>query len=101
MSIPQLILWALVGWCGTVPRLYPYPRVPDPPLPPVPQPCLVCGFIGAVIGIVGGWAFTQVFLPQDPIPSMSGVYAAATSVGAFVASRFASDIYGQFFSRPR
>jgi hypothetical protein len=101
MSLPLLILWALVGWCGTVLRPYPYPRVPDPPLPPDPPICLVCGVIGAVVGIVGGWVFTQVFLPQDPIPMRSGVYAAATSVGAFVASRFASSIYGQFFNRAR
>ncbi len=99
MNVSLIILWALVGWCGTVPR--PFPRLPDPPLPiPEPRPCLVCGrVLGIVAGIVGGWAYTQLFLPQDPVPVRSALYAAATSVGAFVAASVVTDIYGLISNR--
>lgn len=100
MSPSLIVLWAFVGWCGTVPR--PFPRFPDPLPKPEPRPCLVCGIVlGVVAGIVGGWVFTQVFLPQDPIPVRSAIYAAATAVGAFVASRVVTDIYGVLSNRQR
>jgi hypothetical protein len=101
-----IFLWILVGWCGTVPRPLPPVPLPDPPRP---RPWLVPTVIGVLAGIAGGWAFSQLFLPQDPIPSLpqdpiplrSALYAATTSVGAFVLARVASDIYGQFFgARP-
>lgn len=97
MNPSLIVLWALVGWCGTVPR----PRFPPPPDPPDPGPCLVCGVIGAIAGIIGGWAFTQVFLPTDQFPIRSAIYAAATTVGAFVAGRIASDIYAAAATRKR
>ena len=95
MSPSLIFFWGLVGWCGTVPR----PRFP--PLPePDPWPIyLVSRGIGVVSGILGGWVYTQVFLPQDPIPSRSGLYVAATAVGAFVAARVVTDIYGQIANR--
>lgn len=98
MSISLFVLWLLVGWeCGTVPRL----PLPAPRPKPDPPPCRVCGrVLGAVAGVLGGWAYTQLFLPQDPIPS-SGIYPAATAVGAFVAARFATDIYGLVADRGR
>jgi hypothetical protein len=94
MSPSLIILWALVGWCGTVPRPW-WPPLPPPPDPPEPRPCLVCGkVLGAIAGIIGGWAYTQVFLPQDPIPARSALYAASTAVGAFVVARVVTDVYG-------
>jgi hypothetical protein len=98
MSPSLIVLWALVGWCGTVPR--PFPRIPDPIPIPEPRPCLVCGrVLGAIAGIVGGWVFSQVFLPQDPIPVRSALFAAATSVGAYVAAGVVTDIYGLISGR--
>ena len=59
MSPALFALWAIVGWCGT-----PYPgwwwRVPPPP----PEPWWRSRLIGVVAGIIGGWAFTQVFGPR-------------------------------------
>lgn len=99
MIVTLILLWAIVGYCGTVPNPL---TEPDPPLPLRPRPCLVCNrVVGVLAGIAGGWIFSQVFLPQDPIPTRSALYAATTSVGAFVLARVASDIHSQFFgSRP-
>ena len=95
MNFGLAVLWVLVGWCGTVgPRHWP------PPPPPDPWPWLVSRFIGAVSGFAGGWVYTQVWVPQDPVPVRLGIYAAATAVGAFVASRFVTDIVGQFSNKP-
>ncbi len=95
MNLSLIALWALVGWCGTVPR----PRFPPPPEPD-PWPIYLVGrVIGVVSGIVGGYVFTQVFLPQDPDPIRSGVYAAASAVGAYVASGVVTDIHGLIFNR--
>jgi hypothetical protein len=90
MNLSIFVLWALVGWCGTVPR-------PRPPRPPDPDPepwWLVSRIIGVVTGIVGGWAYTQVFGPQLE-PWVSALPAAASALGAFVLARFATDIYGR------
>jgi hypothetical protein len=88
MSPALFALWAIVGWCGT-----PYPRwwwrVPPPP---DPEPWWRSRLIGVVAGIIGGWAFTQVFGPR-PEP-WTVVPAAATAVGAFFASRLVGDLYG-------
>jgi hypothetical protein len=100
MSVYLIVFWLLVGFCGTVP-FPPFPRpVPDPdPNPPGPYPWLVSKIIGGVAGIIGGWVFTQVFLPQDPIPLRSALFAAASAVGAYVAANIATDIYGQISNR--
>ena len=89
MNPGLLALWALVGWCGT-----PYPRWwwRIPPPQPDPEPWWRSRLVGVVAGVLGGWAFTQVFGPQ-PEP-WNVLTAAATSVGAFVASRFVGDIVG-------
>lgn len=99
MNLYLIVLWAFVGWCGTVPR--PFPRIPEPIPKPEPGPCLVCGIVlGMVAGIIGGWAYSRVFLPQDPVPDLrSGLYAATTAVGAFVAARVVTDIYGLISNR--
>ena len=57
-----------------------------------------------IAGIIGGWAFTRVFgpLPEPwvtagprPEPWVSALPAAASSLGAFVVARVATDIYGR------
>ena len=95
MFFPLIALWALVGWCGTVPRP-PFPPQPDPDPWPI---YFVARVIGVVSGIVGGWAYSQVFLPSDPVPWRSAVFAATTSVGAYVAANVITDIYGQIRGR--
>jgi hypothetical protein len=97
MSATLIIFWLLVGWCGTVPHP-PFPPVPDPD-PPRPHPWLVSKVIGGVAGIIGGWVYTQVFLPQDPDPIRSALFAAASAVGAYVAAGVITDIYGQITTR--
>lgn len=83
MSFSVIALWALVGFCGNEP--HPLPPF-TAPVPPRPWPWLVSKVIAIGAGILGGWAYTQVFLPQDPVP----YYPAATAVGAFAASGFAT-----------
>jgi hypothetical protein len=102
MYLYLIVLWAFVGWrCGNEPR--PLPPPPDPVFPPPPKPiCRVCGrVLGALAGILGGWAFTQMFLPEEPMTSRSGIYAAATAVGAFALAGVATDIYGLVSHRGR
>lgn len=90
---PLYFLWAIVGWCGTPwPYWWPFPW-PRPEPPPPPDPWWLPRFIGVVAGLVGGWAFTQVFEP-NPSPWISALPAAASAVGAFAASRLVGDIYG-------
>jgi hypothetical protein len=104
MLFPLIALWALVGWCGNEPlRL----RIPIGPTPPDPEPrpeWLVSRIIGVVAGVIGGYAYMRVFGPwpepwlsagPHPEPWAPAVYAAATSVGAYVAARIATDIYGR------
>ena len=84
MNALLLVWWALVGWCGTVPR----PRFPLPP-PPGPDPWF--RVIGVVGGIAGGWAFSQMFPGGDV---SLAVMAATTGVGAFVGSALFGDVFG-------
>lgn len=95
MNLSLITLWVLVGWCGTV------PRPPFPPDPPTTRTWLVSRVIGMVAGLVGGYVFTQVFLPSDPVPWRAAVFAAASAVGAFVGARVVTDIYEQLSSRGR
>lgn len=95
MTLPLIVLWAFVGWCGTGPR----PRFPPPPEPDPWPIYLVSRVIGIVAGIIGGWAYTQLFLPQDPDPLRSGLFAATTAVGAFAVARVVTDVYGMASSR--
>ena len=96
MNLSLLVLWALVGWCGTVPRRWPWP---PPPPDPGPDPWWL-RVIGVIAGIIGGWAYTQVFGPQ-PEPWVSALPAAASSLGAFVVARFATDIIGRVALNPQ
>lgn len=86
-----ILLWGIVGWCGT-----PFPiRFPIPPPPPDPgPPRFVSKLIGVVAGILGGWGYTQVFLKPEDMSWNSAIPAAATAVGAFALARFVTEIYG-------
>ena len=113
MRLSLILLWAIVGWCITgAPRvLLRWPRrwwlhdiVPPPDTPErPPRPnWLLTGIIGVVGGVIGGWAFTEVFGPQpdpwitaDPQPNpWMLVVAAATTVGAFIGASLLTDLYG-------
>jgi hypothetical protein len=97
MRFSMILLWALVGWCGSVPRQ----RIPLP-LDPDPWPIyFVVRTLGVVCGIAGGWAYIQLFLPQDPIPTKSILFAATTAVGAFAAAGVVTDISARIFDRHR
>lgn len=97
MSLTLFVLWAVVGWAAYTPNPDPPDPPPEGPLPPMP--CRVCGFVlGLVAGVIGGWAYTQMFPAQD-LNLKSGLYAATTALGAFVASRFATGIYRLAFNR--
>ncbi len=91
---PLFALWALVGWCGSEPRRI---RLPKGPWPPEPDPepwWLVSRIIGVLAGIIGGLAYTKVFGPQ-PEPWSQALPAAVSSLGAFAAARFVTDVYGK------
>jgi hypothetical protein len=75
-------LWFLVGWCGT-----PWPRRWPPPPDPDPWWYRVLGAIG---GVIGGWAYSAVFAGGDL--AGGAIYAAATSVGAVVGSIIVQDV---------
>jgi hypothetical protein len=84
MQLTLLALWILVGWCGT-----PWPRRWPWPLPPPPDPWLIK--IGNVVGgIIGGWAFNQIWPAGDVV---TGIAAAATGLGAFVGAVILGDVF--------
>ncbi|HEY0078645.1 MAG TPA: hypothetical protein VGB73_08365 [Pyrinomonadaceae bacterium] len=88
MNFTLFALWALVGWCST-----PWPR--SSKANGDPHPWIVIKIAGVIGGIVGGLVFTQLFdttAGPDPIP-WRAIYAAATSVGAFVGARLVEDLY--------
>jgi hypothetical protein len=95
MSFPLIALWALAGWCGSEPRRIRIPwrwPVPDPD----PEPWwLVSRVIGLAAGILGGWAFTQVFGPR-PEPWNQALPAVASAAGAYLVSSFITDVYANF-----
>ena len=91
MSLTLLALWAFVGWCGTVPRRWPFP-----PGPPDPDPWwFISRIVGIVSGLLGGWIYTRWFPCPPPEPWVSALPAAASAVGAFVTARFVTDIVGR------
>jgi hypothetical protein len=77
----------------------PLPDIPE--RPPRPNWLLRRG-IGVVGGVIGGWVFTKAF--GDPVPWISAgpqpdpwvqvVFAAATTVGAFLGASLLTDLYG-------
>lgn len=105
MRLSLFVFWAIVGWCITGVRIWWWhgPIPIDTP-EPVPHPnWLVLRIIGVVGGIIGGWVFMRVFGPQPEPWSVAGpgpqpwamvVFAAATSVGAFLGASLLTDLYG-------
>lgn len=86
MNVVLFAWWIIVGWCGTILRL----RIPIPiPNPPDPDPWYQV--LGAVGGVVGGYAFSQVFPAGD---ASMAVVAATTGFGALVGSALFGGIYG-------
>lgn len=81
--------WALVGWCGT-----PWPRRWPLPPPPPPDPWLLKA-VNIAGGVLGGWAFTQVW----PAASMGPIEVAASGIGALVGAVALGDLAG--FALPR
>lgn len=122
MRLSLFVLWGIAGlsiigsdrwWERLLSRLRkPIPPPPDPPqdwpphLPKGRPPrlnWLLPRITGVVGGIVGGWVFTQVFGPSPdpwlsavpfPIPWMRVIYAASTTVGAFIGASLLTDLYG-------
>lgn len=103
MRLSLFALWAITGWCGTFLLLrFPTPLL-NPPKEPPPRPnWLLNRIIGVVGGVIGGWVFTEAFgLPvtwvttgPSPEPWAPVVFAAATTVGAFLGASSLTDIYG-------
>jgi len=104
VNFQLLVLWLLVGWCAT-PLLiwwrFPIPGPGDPgPGPGEPWPIIKA--IGVVGGLIGGWLFILAFsrpeiwdvIGPHSEPWIPLISAAATSIGAFIGSRIAVDIYG-------
>ncbi len=92
MDIQLIVLWALVGWCGTPPGPRPWPPIPDPD----PFPWIVKG-VGIIGAVVGGIIFSQVWQTAGGVvvtDGMPAINAAATSVGAYVGAVLLGDIYG-------
>jgi hypothetical protein len=91
----EIAFYALLGWCGNEPRRWPFFHpVPDPgPLGPSPEPWiwLVAG-IGIVAGIVGGLVFGRALTGTTLITAGSFDALAVGGAGAFVLSRFATDV---------
>jgi len=80
--------WMLTGWCGT-----PYPGWWKGPRPPQPDPWWIIKILGVIGGVAGGWLFYQVWPPGQEV-GITGIYVAATGIGAYVGSAFLRDVYG-------
>jgi phage shock protein PspC (stress-responsive transcriptional regulator) len=75
MSAFILVLWGLVGWCGTPPQPRPSPRYP------------IAGIIGGVLGgLAVFWALG--------LGTIGAIEFVATAIGAFAGGRVLSDIVG-------
>lgn len=83
--ISQLIYWTLVGWCGTVPRRFPFPPLPIP----YPWPWWRTVIFAIVGGIAGGY-LVSAGLGYDEL--------VATSFGAFAGGRIISEIGGSMMN---
>ncbi len=78
MSIPVLVLAALVGWCGT--------RGPRPPGPKDP----IIGMVGGVAAVV----FTSWGMGYGAMPS--AMELVVLSIAAFAGGRFLIDVVSFF-----
>ncbi|HLG13206.1 MAG TPA: hypothetical protein VJH03_01615 [Blastocatellia bacterium] len=91
MNITMIALWALGGWCGT-----PWPGWWRGPRPhPDPEPWITVQVIGLAGGIAGGWMTSQIVQWPDPVPwRLTPDYFTVTMIGALVASRLLTGVYG-------
>ncbi|MEM8896899.1 MAG: hypothetical protein AAGC85_02290 [Bacteroidota bacterium] len=83
--ISLLAYWSLVGWCGTVPRRFPFPIPPNPD----PTPWWANIVFSVAGGIAGGFLVSQ-GLGFDEI--------IATSFGAFAGGRIVSELGSNVFN---
>lgn len=111
MRLSLFALWAVVGWClvGLFSWRLP-PPLDIPERPPRPN-WLLLRVVGVLGGVIGGMVFTAAFglpVPRTAGPStepwltagpqtepwMGVIFAAATTVGAFLGASLLTDIYG-------
>lgn len=85
MHFALVALWAADGWCGT-----PWPGWWRPHPHPDPDPWWY-GLIGLVGGVAGGWLFSSAWPAGNVEPAL---YAAVTSLGAFVGGAVLQSIVG-------
>jgi hypothetical protein len=88
-NITLMALWGVVGggMCGTI-----YPGWH--PGPSDPEPWAVYKIIGIVTGILGGWAYTQMF-GVGTERWEAALPAALSCVGAFSVAVLAGQVYGK------
>jgi hypothetical protein len=79
------IFWMLIGWCGNEPRIWWLK-----PNKPKPVPWWIIKILSVIGGVVGGWLFYQVWPPGQEA-GITGIYVAATGIGAYVGSALPGD----------
>jgi len=91
MSWQFTVLWLVVGFIYPF-YFFPWRWIPDPPPPTEgkPQPEPWRSVIGAVGGVIGGWAFYSTWVAQGTI---SGVEAASTVVGSVLGAGLLLSVY--------
>lgn len=88
-----IIIFAITGWCGTVPRRpFPLPPGPDPDPDPIYWPTRIAGALG---GILGGW------LVSASGASVTGAGLLTAMIGAFLGGCFLADVAGAVMPRGR
>ena len=106
MPLSLLLFWAVAGLAAISLRggaislrggwssYKPNPEDPDP-LPGPPWWWFGSRVLGAVFGVIGGWAYTKVFGPS-PEPWTLALPAAASAFGALLVASVATDIASRF-----
>ena len=91
MSWQFVVLWLVAGFIYPF-NFFPWWWIPDPPpTEGKPQPVPWRSVIGAVGGVIGGWAFYSTWVAQGTI---SGLDAASTVVGSFLGAGLLLSVYG-------
>ncbi|MBV9109528.1 MAG: hypothetical protein JO306_08995 [Gemmatimonadetes bacterium] len=95
-------LWALGGWCGSVPisviiawiiRHHGVPPLPEPPPYPWQLQGLVARVLGIVGGVAGGYLAGRVGTVPDTAPALTAVsFLAAVAGGFFLADLYAAAV---------
>lgn len=87
MEMAHYLLFGLVGWVGICPP-WPWPPwpwpIPIPPPPPPPWPWPFIRAAGIVLGLVGGYVFSQTL----------GMDLVVSTIGAYAFTRVATDLLG-------